>query len=99
MSVYIVRAFVRLCEFALTNEKLARKVDQLEKRVSEHDAIFTKLVREIRRLIETPAPKTKEHKIVFIPPEERNPELKFTRLDKISRAASGGVFIRARGKK
>ncbi len=39
MSVYIVRAFVRLREIVLTNENLARKVDQIEKRVSEHDKI------------------------------------------------------------
>ena len=37
MSVFIIRAFVRLREMALTNEKLARKVDQLENRVSDHN--------------------------------------------------------------
>ena len=35
MSVYIVRTFVRLREMALTNEKLARKVEQLESLVAE----------------------------------------------------------------
>lgn len=54
MSVFIVRAFVRLREMALTNEKLARKVDQLEKRVSDHDEILIELVQEIRELIEAP---------------------------------------------
>jgi hypothetical protein len=34
MSVFIVRTFVRLREMALTNEKLSRKVSQLETRVS-----------------------------------------------------------------
>src|SRR4030043_778583 len=43
MSVFIVRAFVRLREMALTNEKLGRKVDQLEKRVSAHDEVLLKL--------------------------------------------------------
>ncbi len=69
MSVYIVRAFVQLREFALSNEKLARKVGQLENRVSEHDEILTELIREIRLLIEAPMPKMKKRKIGFIPPD------------------------------
>jgi hypothetical protein len=47
MSVFIVSAFVRLREIALANEKLGRKVDQLEKRVSDHDEVLIELVREI----------------------------------------------------
>jgi len=66
MSVFIVRAFIRLREMALTNEKLAHKVDQLEKRVSDHDEILIELVREIRRLIDIPEPKGKKSKIGFI---------------------------------
>lgn len=69
MSVYIVRAFVQLREFALSNEKLARKVEQLENRVSEHDEILTELIREIRQLIEAPVPAGGKRKIGFIPPD------------------------------
>jgi hypothetical protein len=68
MSVYIVRAFVRLREFALSNETLARKVDQIENRVNEHVAVLTELIREIRQLIETPIPEEGERKIGLIPP-------------------------------
>ncbi len=66
MSVFIVRTFVRLREMALTNEKLSRKVNQLEKRVSDHDEILIELVREIRKLIDAPKPKGKKHSIGFI---------------------------------
>jgi hypothetical protein len=66
MSVYIVRAFIRLREIAMTNEKLARKVAQLEKRVSDHDEILIELVREIRQLIEAPKPKGRKRSIGFI---------------------------------
>ena len=66
MSVFIVRAFVRLREMVLTNEKLSRKFDQLEKRVSDHDEILIELVREIRKLIDTPKPKGKTRSIGFI---------------------------------
>jgi hypothetical protein len=69
MSVFIVRAFVRLREMALTNEKLSRKVAQLEKRVSDHDEILIEIVREIRQLIETPKPKGKKKSIGFISPD------------------------------
>jgi hypothetical protein len=70
MSVFIVRAFIRLREMALTNKKMARKVDQFEKRVSEHDEILIELVREIRRLIEIPEPKGRKTKIGFIISDE-----------------------------
>jgi hypothetical protein len=66
MSVFIVRTFVRLREMALTNEKLSRKFNQLEKRVSDHDEILIELVREIRKLIDTPKPKGKARSIGFI---------------------------------
>ena len=56
MSVFIIRAFIRLREMVLTNEKLARKVDQLENRVSDHDEILMELIKEIRKLVETPKP-------------------------------------------
>ena len=72
MSVFIVRAFVRLREMVLTNEKLSQKFDQLEKRVSDHDEILIELIREIRKLIDTPKPKGKRGSIGFRTPEEQN---------------------------
>ncbi len=56
MSVYIVRSFVRLREMVLTNEKLARKVGELEKRVSGHDEILIEIIHEIRKLVDVPKP-------------------------------------------
>jgi hypothetical protein len=66
MSVYIVRTFVRLRQIALTNEKLARKVDKLENRITDHDELLIELVREIRKLIDTPKPKRKKRLVGFI---------------------------------
>jgi hypothetical protein len=60
MSVFIVRTFVRLREMVSTNEKLARKVDQLEHRVSSHDEILMDLIKKIRKLIDAPKPKNKQ---------------------------------------
>ena len=59
MSVFIIRAFVRLRSMALSQEKLARKVEQLEHRVSAHDEALVELVQEIRALIEAPKPNKK----------------------------------------
>ena len=72
MSVYIVRIFVRLRAMALTNEKLARKVDQLENRVSDHDELLIELVREIRKLIATPKPQDSKQSIGFIMSDKLN---------------------------
>jgi hypothetical protein len=70
MSVFIIRTFVRLRQMALTNKKLAHKVDQLERRVSDHDEILIELVQEIRKLIESPKPKSKKQSIGFVIPNK-----------------------------
>lgn len=71
MSVFIVRAFVRLREMALTNEKLSQKMDELEKRVSDHDDILIDLIREIRKLIDSPRPRDEKRTIGFVVPGKR----------------------------
>lgn len=75
MSVFIVRALVRLREMILTNEKLSHKLDDLEKRVSDHDEILIDLIREIRKLIDTPKPKGKRRSMGFILPEKEGDKL------------------------
>src|SRR6201987_456816 len=49
MSVFVVRAFVRLREMLATNEKLAAKVDELEERLDTHDASIQDLIEAIRQ--------------------------------------------------
>ncbi len=60
MSVFIIRAFIKLREMAFTNEILSRKFEQLEKQVTEHDEILIKLVQEIRKLIDPPKTSAKK---------------------------------------
>ena len=45
---------------------ITKKVSQLETRVSDHDEILIELVRQIRKLIDTPKPKRKTRSIGFI---------------------------------
>ena len=53
VSVKIVRAFIRLRKFALTNEALARKVAELE---SRYDGQFDQVFEALRALLASPEP-------------------------------------------
>jgi hypothetical protein len=49
-NIAIMRAFVRLREIVSANAELARKLDELEQRVSGHDVAITRIVQTIREL-------------------------------------------------
>ena len=51
MSVFVVRAFVRLREILSTNQQLAGKIDELEQRLDTHDASIQELIEAIRELM------------------------------------------------
>ena len=55
MSLYVVRAFVRLREFLATNRAVARKLDELESRLQTHDEAITGILRTLRGLMSPPA--------------------------------------------
>jgi len=55
MSVYVVRAFVRLRELLATNRAFARKLDELESRLQTHDEAITGILRTLRELMNPPA--------------------------------------------
>jgi phage regulator Rha-like protein len=57
MSVFVVRAFVRLREMLATNQQLASKIDELEQRLDTHDASIQELIEAIRELM-APDPAT-----------------------------------------
>lgn len=57
MSVFVVRAFVRLRELLATNQQLASKIDELEQRLDTHDASIQELIEAIRELM-APEPAT-----------------------------------------
>jgi len=65
MSLHVVRAFVRLREMAVANKELARKLDELERRVSHHDEAITGIVQAIRELA-APAEPTPKRRIGFV---------------------------------
>jgi len=51
MSVFVVRAFVRLRELLATNRRLAGKIDELENRLDTHDSTIQDLIEAIRELM------------------------------------------------
>ncbi len=73
MSLYVVRAFVRLREALATHKALARKLEELERAVATLDAKTDTRFREtfdaIRALMAQPEPKRRP--IGFITPEEK----------------------------
>lgn len=51
MSVFVVRAFVRLRQMLATNRQLAAKIDELERKLESHDTAIQELIEAIRELM------------------------------------------------
>lgn len=72
ISVYVVRAFVHLRELVATNAELAKKLDELERRIDTHDQAIAGILEAIRQLM---APsKAKSRPIGFVAPKEKKSE-------------------------
>lgn len=56
VSVYVVRAFVKLRELLGTHKQLAAKLDELERKLQKHDRQIIALVKAIRELMAPPEP-------------------------------------------
>ena len=73
ISVYVVRAFVRLRELITTSKELAKRVDELEGRLEKklvtHDQAITGILSAIRALMNPPEPKRRP--IGFVVPPEK----------------------------
>jgi hypothetical protein len=57
MSVYVVRAFVQLRELLASNTALARKLNELEGKLKNHDEAIAAILSAIRELMNPPPPK------------------------------------------
>lgn len=55
MSIFVVRAFVRLREILASNRALAAKVMELDRRLKTHDAAIQDIVATIKRLMKPPS--------------------------------------------
>jgi hypothetical protein len=94
VSVFVVRAFVKLRRFVLAHKELAAKLDQLEKKVGGHDDAIRQLMAAIRQLMAPPQPSPKHGRIGFrapVPEEERTEE------GKVRNRVSFAIFSEAKG--
>ncbi len=69
VSVFVVRAFVKLRELAVAHKEIGHKLDQLERKVAGHDQAIAGLINAIRGLMVPPQPK-KKRPIGFAPWEK-----------------------------
>ncbi|MHB8423292.1 MAG: ORF6N domain-containing protein [Leptospirales bacterium] len=60
MSVFVVRAFVKLREMLSANKKLASKIEELERKLGVHDEAIIGLFEALRQLMEPPLEKRKQ---------------------------------------
>ena len=69
ISLYVVRAFVKLREMLASNKELAAKLNELEHKLESHDQAIAGLINAIRELMKPP--ETKQRPIGFVPPQEK----------------------------
>jgi hypothetical protein len=69
VSVFVVRAFVKLRELTLAHKEIGQKLNELERKVAGHDQAIAGLIEAIRELMTPPAPK-KKRPIGFAPWED-----------------------------
>ncbi len=60
MSVYVVRAFVRMRTMLLQYKEIAQKVAELETKLGKHDEAIISIINAVKQLMELPKPKKKE---------------------------------------
>ena len=80
MSVFVVRAFIRMRQMLIEQRGLARKLAELEKeltaRLDVHETAINEMLRQIRRLLSSPPePEPPKRRIGFLVEEPKIPYL------------------------
>ncbi|MBP7510213.1 MAG: hypothetical protein KA807_20550, partial [Prolixibacteraceae bacterium] len=60
MSVYVVRAFVRMRTMLLQYKEVAQKIAEFDTRLGKHDEAIINIINALKQLMEPPKPKKKE---------------------------------------
>lgn len=71
MSVFVVRAFVRLRQMLVEHSKLAARLDELEARVARHDNSLSTLVATIRQMAAPSTTPSRQIGFVVDPKEKK----------------------------
>jgi hypothetical protein len=59
VSVFVVRAFVRLRELLSSSEALSQKLAEIEARLEGHDQTIAEIIDAIRQLMNPPVPENR----------------------------------------
>jgi hypothetical protein len=73
VSVFVVRAFVKLREMLATHKELAHKLAELERKLQNHDESIRSLVVAIRQLMRPSEPEPPKKRIGFLVEEPHVP--------------------------
>ena len=65
MSVYVVRAFIQMRNTLSANAEIAKRLDQLQRKVGAHDHAILEILRALRQLTQ-PAEAPKRRRIGFV---------------------------------
>ena len=65
VSLYVVRAFVQLRDLLASNKELAKKLEELERKLDTHDQAIAGILDAIRQLMAPPEP-AKKRRIGFV---------------------------------
>ena len=60
MSVFVVRAFIKIREIGMAHRDISRRIDELEKRLNVHDEQTQAIIRTIRQLMAVPEKQPKK---------------------------------------
>lgn len=76
MSVFVVRAFIKMREALTANKALTEKLVELEKKLTSrldvHEKAIVHILKEIKKLMPLPLPEPKRRPIGFIAQEDKN---------------------------
>jgi len=56
MSLYLVRAFVKMREALLENATILKRLAEIDKRLVEHDSVLREVIARLQPLLDAPAP-------------------------------------------
>jgi hypothetical protein len=87
MSVFVVRAFVRLREMLGRHQEIAARFSELEQRLDTHDESIQTIVDAIKSLMQPPTPSTR--RIGFRNADEGQPKPKQENKRALQRAPRG----------
>jgi len=72
MSIFVVRAFVRMREALVANQQIVAKLAEIERRLENHDTDIQGLFAAIRQLMAPPAPNGRRIGFALAPASAKN---------------------------